>query len=128
MLNKVYLPLLCSIALTGCATKMTLTAHPSEEVSSEAVQLVIMSPSSKRKPTCNNNEELNDVAYIRTPLSNDQNSAIASLRSHAASVGAHFLVVEKIGTNPYNDAYAYGMAYTCGKVDRTNAPLKKSIW
>lgn len=68
----------------------------------------------KEKPKCNYEE----LGFISTPLSWDQNSAINLAREKAAEIGADYINIESVHKNMYNDASVSAIAYKCGKVNR----------
>jgi len=100
--------------LVGCATHVTMTGKGYPPVLTTQVKVLF-----KDRPKC----VYEELAFISTPLSWDQNDAIAKARKKAAEIGADYLVVETVNKNEYNDVSVSAMAYKCGEVDRNNVDV-----
>ncbi len=74
----------------------------------------------KDKPKCNYEE----LGFISTPLSWDQNIAVEKARKKAAEIGADYLVIEAVHSNAYNDVSVSGVAVKCGIVDRESIEVR----
>ncbi len=107
--------LLLTVALTGCATKVTMTGKGYPAVNPSQVKVLF-----KDKPKC----DYEELGFISTPLAWDQNAAIEKARAKAAEFGADYIVIESIQKNAYNDASASAIAYKCGTVDRENVDIR----
>jgi hypothetical protein len=108
--------LLAIISLIGCATSMTMTGKSYPPVDPIEVKVLF-----KQKPECNYEE----LAFIGTPLSWNQNVAVQSARKKAAEIGADYIMIETVNTNMYNDTSVSAVAYKCAKVDREKVELGK---
>ncbi len=104
-----HLNLLPLILLAACATKITMTGKQYPAVDPLEVKILF-----KEKPAC----EYQELGFIATPLSWDQNAAIDKARNKAASIGADYINVNSVHVNVYNDASVSAIAYKCAKVDR----------
>ncbi len=107
--------LITTVALTGCATSVTMTGKGYPAVKPEQVKVLF-----KDKPKC----AFEELGFISTPLTWNQNVAIEKAREKAAEFGADYIVIESIQKNAYNDASASAIAYKCGTVDRENVDLR----
>ncbi len=112
--TRAFIPLI-TVALTGCATNVTMTGKGYPPVKPTQVKVLF-----KDKPKC----DYEELGFISTPLAWDQNSAIEKARAKAAEIGADYIVIESIQKNAYNDASASAVAYKCGAVDRENVDLR----
>lgn len=102
------------LVLMGCTTA-TMTGRAFPPVDSANVKVLF-----SEKPKC----QFQELAFISTSLSWNQNTAISSARDKAAEVGADYLVITRVYINGFNDASVWGVAYKCGEVDRNKVDLK----
>ena len=107
--------LLIFFIVTGCATSVTMTGRASPPVDPLSVKILF-----SEKPKC----AFEELGFIQSPLTWNQNVAIERVRSKAAEIGADYLVITSVYTNAFNDATASGVAYKCGRVDREKVDVK----
>ncbi len=101
--------------VVGCATNVTMTGKEYPSVAPLAVKILF-----KEKPKCRYEE----LGFISTPLSWNQNVAIEKARKKAAGIGADYLMIETVHTNQYNDVSVSAIAYKCDEVDRVNVDIR----
>lgn len=102
--------------LVGCTTT-TMTGKAFAPVDPSSVKILF-----SEKPKCS----FQELAFITTPLSWNQNAAISSARNKAADIGADYLVITRVSINAFNDASVWGVAYKCGEVDRNKVDLRSN--
>lgn len=107
--------LLCAITVAGCATSVTMTGKRYAPVQAHQVKILF-----KDRPKCYYEE----LGFISTPLSWNQNVAIEKARNKAAEIGADYIVIEAVQTNMYNDSSVSAIAYKCDIVDRENVDVR----
>ena len=100
--------------LVGCTTA-TMTGKAFPPVDPSSVKILF-----SEKPKCMYQE----LAFITTPLSWNQNTAISHSRDKAAEIGADYLVITRVFINAFNDASVWGVAYKCGEVNRNKIDLR----
>lgn len=111
---KPFISTIFLIFLASCTTT-TMTGKAFSPVEPASVKVLF-----SEKPKC----AFQELAFITTPLSWNQNTAISSARSKAADIGADYLVITRVSINAFNDASVWGVAYKCGEVDRNKIDLK----
>ena len=65
------------------------------------------------------------MGLITTPTHWSETFAIEDLRKEAAQIGADFISVKQIITQPDGFVIARGLAYVCGPVNRENVDVHK---
>lgn len=103
-----------AILLSGCATHMTMTGKPYEPV--DALQVKVLF---REKPAC----KYEELGFITTPLSWNQEVAVGKAREKAAEVGADYIVIESVLLNASNDCTVSATAYKCSPVNRERVEL-----
>ena len=111
---KVFISALFLILLAGCTT-VTMTGKAFAPVDPLGVKIFF-----SEKPKC----PFQELAFITSPTSWNQNVAISKARDKAAEIGADYLVITQVFINNFNDASVWGVAYKCGEVDRNKVDLR----
>lgn len=116
-MNKfaLYFTVFFGFFVSGCSTHITMTGKQYPPTDPLSVKILF-----KEKPACN----FEELGFISTPLSWNQNEAVKAARYSAASVGADYLVIETVQTNIYNDSRVSAVAYKCSNVDREAVQVK----
>lgn len=109
-----FFAVLSSFVLFGCATHITMTGKQYPPTDPLSVKILF-----KEKPAC----DFEELGFISTPLSWNQNEAVKAARISAAGVGADYLVVETVQSNVYNDTRVSAVAYKCARVDRNTVQV-----
>ena len=110
------LAIVIAALISGCVTNVTMTGKSYPAVDPLQVKVLF-----KEKPKC----EYEELAFIGTPLSWNQNRAVDKARNNAAEIGADYIMIEAVHINMFNEASVSAVAYKCGQVNRENVEISK---